>query len=177
MWKNFRQPILWFVVGSLVFLLVLMWVEILSIEPANAAIHQLEEAPGQYLYQSRQTVKDQYGNSWQAIAFKRILPDDTTILALRLVGFPGTVEIDRSQDLMLTDSFGKTLSARDDSQRIFADDATPEPSVGQYEMAPILSALEPIMPLKLSLPTTHGEPVDLWVPPALIKEWQTLLNR
>lgn len=177
MWQNVRQLILWLIVGSLVFSLVLIGVETLSIEPANAAIRQIEEAPGQFLYQSRQTIKDQHENSWQAIAFKRILPDNTTILALRLVGFPGTVEINRSQDLMVTDSLGKTLSAPDVSDRIFAEDATPEPSVGQYDIAPIISELVPIMPLKLSLSTTQGEPVELWVSPTTIKEWQTLLQK
>jgi len=177
MWQNVRQLIRWFIVGGLVFFLILIGVEMLGMEPASAAIRQFEEAPGQVLSQSRQTLKDQYENSWQAIAFKRVLPDDSTILALRLVGFPGTVEIDRDQDLALTNSLSKTLRAKDVSDRIFADDAIPEPSVGQYDMAPLIHELAPIMPLKLSLPTTQGEPVELWVPPALIKEWQTLLNQ
>ena len=48
MWQNVRQLILWLIVGSLVFSLVLIGVETLSIEPANAAIRQIEEAPGQF---------------------------------------------------------------------------------------------------------------------------------
>lgn len=32
---------------------------------AVAAIRQLEEAPGQMVYQSRQTLKDQHRNSWK----------------------------------------------------------------------------------------------------------------
>ena len=35
--------------------------------PAFATISQLEEYPGQMLYQSRQTLQDQTGKSWQAI--------------------------------------------------------------------------------------------------------------
>lgn len=35
---------------------------------AAATIRQLEEAPGQQVYQTRQTLYDQHGNPWQAIA-------------------------------------------------------------------------------------------------------------
>ncbi|ASC73388.1 hypothetical protein XM38_043530 [Halomicronema hongdechloris C2206] len=35
--------------------------------PALAAIRQLEEAPAQVVYQSRQTVQDQQGDRWQVI--------------------------------------------------------------------------------------------------------------
>jgi hypothetical protein len=38
--------------------------------------------------------KDQHGNTWQAIAFKRIRPDGQTSFDLRLVGFPGVADID-----------------------------------------------------------------------------------
>lgn len=61
--------------------------------PAIAAIRQLEEAPGQVVYQSRRNLKDQNGMSWQAIAFKRICPDGSRHFYLRLVGFPGTRSI------------------------------------------------------------------------------------
>jgi hypothetical protein len=44
-------------------------------EPAIAAVTQIEEYPGQMLYQSRQKLQDQTGKSWQAIAFKRIHPE------------------------------------------------------------------------------------------------------
>ena len=67
--------------------------------PADAAIRQLEEAPGQFVYQSRATLPDQHGNTWQAIAFQRIRPDGSTVFALRLVGFPGIAEIDRERPL------------------------------------------------------------------------------
>lgn len=43
MWQNVRQ----FILGSLIFFLLLTGIEALSIEPANAAIRQFEEAPGQ----------------------------------------------------------------------------------------------------------------------------------
>ncbi len=174
--RNVRQLILRFIVGGLIFCL-LIEISIFPATPANATIRQVEEAPGQYLYQSRQTIKDQHGRSWQVIAFKRILSDDTTILGLRLVGFPGTVEIARSQDLLLTNSFNEVLSAHDVSKQISVDRAKAEPTVGQYDMAPILYALDPVVPWKLSVPTIQGELVELWVSPTIVKEWQALLKQ
>ncbi|MEA5599186.1 DUF3122 domain-containing protein [Rivularia sp. UHCC 0363] len=159
----------------------LVWVCWLGIifqaSPASAAIRSLEEAPGQLVYQSRQPLKDQHGNTWQAIAFKRIRPDGSTVLALRLVGFPGIAEINRERPLTLTNSLGKTLTAEDASQKIFTDAAAPEANVGQYDLAPIVSALTAVIPWQLSLPTLDGEPVELSVPPTLVQEWQTLFNQ
>ena len=44
--------------------------ELFTTRYSVAAISQLEEAPGQIVDQTRQTLKDRHGNSWQAIAFK-----------------------------------------------------------------------------------------------------------
>lgn len=104
--------------------------------PSAAAIRQLEEAPGQMVYQSRQALKDQHGNTWQAIAFKRFRTDGYASFNLRLVGFPGVVEIDRSQPLTLIDSLGKTLTALKDERNLFTDAATPQSNVGQYDLQP-----------------------------------------
>ncbi len=142
--------------------------------PTIAAIRELEEAPGQMVYQSRQTLTDQHGNNWQAIAFKRISPDNQTSFDLRLVGFPGVTKIDRSQPLTLTDSLGKTLTATEDSSDIFTESAVPEPNVGQYDLQPLLPQLQAEIPLKLSLPTIDGEPVSLSVPSSLVEEWQAV---
>jgi Protein of unknown function (DUF3122) len=142
--------------------------------PTRAAIRQLEEAPGQMVYQSRQTLKDRHGNNWKAIAFKRIRANDKTNFYLRLVGFPGVTKIDRSQPLTLTNSLGKTLTATEASGDIFTESASPEPSVGQYDLQPLLPQLQVEIPLKLSLPTIGGESISLSVPPSFVEEWQTV---
>lgn len=142
---------------------------------AAAAIRQLEEAPNQIVYQSRQTLKDQNGQTWQAIAFKRIRPDGNSSFELRLVGFPNLVEIDRSQPLSLVNSLGKKLIAADTSNHIFMEKLKPQPNVGQYDLQPLLTELQVEMPLKLLLPTL-GEAIRLSVPSALIAEWQTVAN-
>ncbi len=143
---------------------------------AVAAIRQLEEAPGQMVYQSRQTLKDQHGNSWQAIAFKRVSPNGKTSLELRLVGFPDVVAIDRSKPLLLTNSMGEVLTADDNSSLIFTDLSVPESNVGEYDLQPLLAQLQPEIPLSLTLPAIDGEAINLLVPPSFVKDWQTLFS-
>ena len=139
-----------------------------------AAISHLKEVPGQMVYQSRQKLKDQQGNTWQAIAFKRIRPDKSSSFYLRLVSFPGVAQIDRSQPLTLTDSLGKTFTAIDASSDIFTESATPEPNVGQYDLGSLLPQLQAAIPLELTLPTLDGKTFSLSVPSALIEEWRTI---
>jgi hypothetical protein len=158
-------------------ILILMMTTNVAITPAQAALRQLEEAPGQIVYQSRQTLKDQQGNSWQAIAFKRIRPDDTEVIYLRLVGFPGTAEIDHSQPLTLTDSMGQTLTAADVSQEMFTDKTQLKPDVGQYDLQPILMQLEPAIPLRLTLLTLDQSEIILNVSPEMVGEWRSLTDQ
>ncbi|MGP1384379.1 MAG: DUF3122 domain-containing protein [Thainema sp.] len=172
MWHQLQRTVSLLVVTALVGLTLLCC--IFSTPPALAAIRQLEEAPGQVVYQSRQTLKDQHNNSWQAIAFKRIQPDANPQVYLRLVGFPGTADIDRSQPLVLTSSMGQTLEAADASSRIFTDASAPEPNVGQYNLQPILAELRAELPWRLQIPAAEGVKVTLPVPSSIIQEWQTV---
>ncbi|MBE9179780.1 DUF3122 domain-containing protein [Oculatella sp. LEGE 06141] len=156
---------------------VVLGLELLHPSAAAAAIRRLEEAPGQIVYQSRQTLKDQHGNSWQTIAFKRIYSNGQTKVELRLVGFPGVAAIERSQSLTLTNSLGKTLTAADTSSTAFTERDRPEPNVGQYDLQPLLPELPAEIPLKLILPTTEGEGIRLSIPPSLVQEWQTVASQ
>lgn len=153
-----------------------LWVSwsLLGTAPAIASIRSLEEAPNQVVYQSRRTLKDQNGMSWQAIAFKRVRSDGSSHVYLRLVGFPGVGAIDRSQPLTLRSSIGQTLTAADASAQIFTDASTAAPNVGQYDLQPLLPQLQAELPWRLSLPIADGSALRLAVPPALVQEWQTL---
>ncbi|UBF30640.1 DUF3122 domain-containing protein (plasmid) [Kovacikia minuta CCNUW1] len=155
---------------------ILLGLGILNSPRAAAAIQQLEEAPGQMIYQSRQSLKDQHGNTWQAIAFKRIRSDGKTSFDLRLVCFPGVTEIDHSQPLTLVNSLGKKLAADDTSNNLFAETAKPEPNVGQYNLQPLLPQLQAEIPLKLSVSTIKREVIHLSIPPSLIQEWQAVFS-
>ncbi|TVQ51270.1 MAG: DUF3122 domain-containing protein [Spirulina sp. DLM2.Bin59] len=145
-----------------------------AIAPAQADIRQLEEAPGQIVYQSRQILKDQQGSNWQAIAFKRTSSDHGDEIYLRLVGFPGTTQIDHARPLTITSSMGMTLTAADISSDIFTDPAEMKPDVGQYDLQPILMELELAIPLQLLIPTLDPAEILLNVSPHLVEEWQSL---
>jgi hypothetical protein len=171
-----RQFFSWLLLLGAIALGVLLGLGIINPPSAAAAIRQLEEAPGQMVYQSRQNLKDQHDNTWQAIAFKRIRPNGQTSFDLRLVGFPGVVEIDHTQPITLTNFLGKTLTAIDDSHDIFTEAAQPGSNVGQYDLQPLLPELETEIPLTLTLPTTGRESVILSISPSAIAEWKTVAS-
>lgn len=143
---------------------------------AHAEIRTLEEAPGQVLYQTRVTLKDQHDQRWQAIAFNRHKADGTEVLGLRLVGFPGAATIDRTQPLTLIDSLGHIFAAQDTSAKIFTDESSPEPYIGQYDLGAVLTDIQPAVPLELQIPVEAGEPVMLLISPPTLTEWQQLLS-
>jgi hypothetical protein len=169
----FSKPLRLIKLARILLVLVLaLFIAFADSLPAQAAIRTFEESPGQVLTQSRTTLKDEFGNRWQAITFKRTKPDGSEIVALRLVGFPGAVTIDRSHPLTLTDSLGNTLTAEDASAPIFTDADNPEPHIGQYNLQPILNDLRPELPLELELPVLDGDPVVLQIAPQTAQEWK-----
>jgi len=169
-----RQFFSWLLLIGAIAIFALIGLGVLDTPSASAAIRQLEEAPNQMVYQSRQSLKDQHGNTWQTIAFKRSRPDGNSSFELRLVGFPNLVAIDHAQPLTLTNSLGKTLTAADTSSHIFKEGA--QGNVGQFDLQPLLAELQAEIPLKISLPMIEGEAISLSVPPALVAEWQTVAN-
>lgn len=144
--------------------------------PAIAAIRQLEEGPHQVVYQSRHNLTDQHGRAWQAIAFKRIYPNGKQHIYLRLVGFPGIGNIDRSRPLMLENAMGSRLTLSDASSQIFTDAQQPEPYVGQYDLESVLPEIQVEMPWQLILPLLDQDSLNLNLPSIVIQEWQTLIN-
>jgi hypothetical protein len=142
-------------------------------QPAFATITQLEEYPGQMLYQSRQNLQDQTGQSWQAIAFTRIHPEGSSTVSLRLVGFPGSVELDHKQPLILTTSLGRRLMAQDISSEI-AQGSPTLANVAEYDIKSMLPQLKSETPLQLTLPVVTGAAIELKIPFVAIEEWQTI---
>ena len=169
-----RKFFSWLLLIGAITIFALIGLGILDVPNASAAIRQLEESPNQMVYQARQSLKDQHGNTWQTIAFKRVRPDGNSSFELRLVGFPNLVSIDHAQPLTLTNSLGKALIANDTSSNIFKEGA--QANVGQYDLQPLLSELQAEIPLKISLPTIKGDAISLSVPPSLVAEWQTVAN-
>ena len=70
-----RKFFSWLLLIGAITIFVLIGLGILDAPSASAAIRQLEESPNQMVYQSRQSLKDQHGNTWQTVAFKRVRSD------------------------------------------------------------------------------------------------------
>jgi hypothetical protein len=169
------RPLRWLLAISICISL-LVW----SPLPAFATVTQIEEYPGQMLYQSRQNLQDQTGKSWQIIVFKRVHPEETNTVSLRLISFPGVIEFDHNQPLTLLTPLGKTLTANDISNDISQDNAPP-PNVAEYDIKAVLPqlnvGLKAEKPILLTLPTTTGLAIELEIPSTMIQEWQTLSTR
>lgn len=165
-------------IGSLVALVVLfLSVLFLTSTPAaTAAVLYTADTSGSVIVQSRRTLRDQDRYSWQVIAFKQIQADTREGgVYLRLVGFPGAVEIDHSQPITLTDPKGGVLTMDDHSDRI-AVGVPSQPHVGQYDLQAALPNLPTEYRLQLQIATRQSAPILLQIPPALIQEWQTVVN-
>ncbi|WP_413162688.1 DUF3122 domain-containing protein [Capilliphycus salinus ALCB114379] len=134
--------------------------------PAQAEIRKQQETPEQVLYQSRHSLRDNTGDSWQVILFKRVKSGELAEINLRLVGFPGEVIFTHVQPLKIKDA-DRTLQADD----VFAE-KSPAPNVGQYDFKPILSQLSSNHLIELKLPLEKER--TLKVPPAVILEWQSI---
>lgn len=165
----------WQQVRGMVAMFVVLLTLTLFATAAQAEIRTIAEAPGQTLYQTRVTLKDQHHQRWQAIAFNRHKADGAEVLGLRLVGFPGAAVIDRMQPLRLTDALGHTLTVPDTSAKIFTDESSPEPYIGQYDLGGVLANIQPAVPLELQIPVETGDPIALLIAPPTLAEWQQLL--
>jgi hypothetical protein len=136
---------------------------------AEAIIRQQQETPEQVLYQSRHTLRDDTGNSWQVVLFKRMKNGEVNEIDLRLVGFPGTVEFTHPQDLEIIGD-GKVFQASDR----FAE-SSPGLNVGQFDLKEILPQLLTQQTITLKLPL-NKQSSTITVPFPVILEWQEIIK-
>ena len=142
-----------------------------GVQSAEALLRQHHDSPGVLRYHSQVSIKDEKGYTWQVLLFKQ--DDKSTIkdLRLRLVGFPGIVEIAHPQPLVIETTSGKLLSASD----VYGLTA-PAPNVGEYELTNILTQLGTTDALKLYVPTDSVKPLLINIPQNLVTEWQWLVT-
>jgi hypothetical protein len=160
----------------LILLSSLLTLSVVYSSAAAATILYTADTSGSVIVQSRRTLRDQERHSWQVIGFKQIQPDGREgEIFLRLVGFPGAVAIDHAQPITLTDPKSHTLSISDISDQI-GKDVPLQPHVGQYNLQAALPNLPTDYRLQLQIPTMAPPPLLLQIPPALIQEWQTVVN-
>jgi hypothetical protein len=152
----------------LLVLVIFFTTNLTIVQPAEAIIRQQQETPEQMLYQSRHTLRDESGNSWQIILFKRSKNGEVNEIDLRLVGFPGIFEFNHPQGLkIITDKEVFLASDR------FAEQS-PSPNVAQFDLKAILPQLLTKQSLTLKLPLKKDRVHTLTVPFPVILEWQEI---
>jgi hypothetical protein len=137
--------------------------------PASALIVHTENAPGQPLYQSRQTLEDKTGNTWQVVFFKLPKQDEPDIINLRLVSYASAISFTHPHNLTVALRSGDLYIARD----IFAQKA-PLASVGQYDFKEIIARLPDNSFCELTLPLIEHNKVVLRIPSVVIQEWKAI---
>lgn len=171
MWRGIGQIFSkWLLLGMLL-AIALLGAGSLMPESAFAEIRQMEEAPGELLYQSRHSLRDRAGYSWQVVLFKNVKAGQVTSVSLRLVGFPGVVEFSHPQPLQIKISSGDSFTAED----LFAE-ASPAANVGQYDLKAVLLKLPTDRQVLLSVAMADDRILELPVPPPVVLEWQSIAN-
>lgn len=140
-------------------------------QPAIATIRQLEERPGQVVYQARHRLTDQEGRFWQAVAYKRTYPDKAPLVHVRLVTSPGAITLTHPHPLILRNSLGNVETAPDVSAGVSTETERPA-NLGEYDLQAVLPKLQAAIPLTLNLATEEGATITLPVPSRVIQEWQ-----
>jgi uncharacterized protein DUF3122 len=141
-----------------------------STKPAQAMLRQHHDSPGVLRYHSQVSIKDNKGYAWQVLLFKENYNNPIRELRLRLVGFPGVVEVAHPQPLEINTASGKLLLASDAYAL-----AAPAPNVGEYELTNILPKLPTTDALKLYVPAKNAQPLVLNIPNSVVTEWQWLV--
>ncbi|NES70900.1 MAG: DUF3122 domain-containing protein, partial [Okeania sp. SIO2D1] len=102
-------------------------------QPVLASIHIYPESSTQIMYRSRQSLRDLSDRAWQIILYKRIKYGKLITLNLRLVGFPGIIELAHPQKLQITTGTGNIWNAED----ILVDSSFPA-NVGEYDFLEVM---------------------------------------
>ncbi len=151
------------VILGLGILILSLW---LAITPtASAMIRTVEEAPQQFVVQSRHQLRDNHNLTWQVILFAR-----KEQLQLRLVGFPEQYHFRHPDPLVLTTATGTRLLAADDFPK--ADTVS---NVGQFDVLPLAHQLPANEPLVLR-PPLQEEGIKIVVPAPVVLEWRVLID-
>lgn len=143
----------------------------LGANAVDAAVLYTADSSGAVLVQSRWSLRDTDRHSWQVIVFKQVQPDGREAdLVLRLVGFPGVVELAHPQPIAFVDLRGQSQVATDRSEQISAH---VPPHVGQYDLQSVLLQL-PFERLQLEMPLLNSAGASIRISPAMLEEWQKI---
>lgn len=144
---------------------------VLPVPMALAAVHKYPEAVDQVMYRSLQTLRDRSNRAWQVVLFKRVKAGQVAALQLRLVGFPGLMEVQHPRSLQLKTGTEKVWEAAD-----LLTHSSYTPNVGEYDLRAVMTQLDSNTPLRLQVPVKGGE-VELLVPPFVVQEWREVVRK
>ncbi|GFZ99241.1 DUF3122 domain-containing protein [Okeania sp. KiyG1] len=156
----------------LIFTVILsLFLIISNSQPVLASIHTYPESSTQIMYRSRQSLRDLSDRAWQIILYKRIKSGKLITLNLRLVGFPGIIELAHPQKLQITTGSGNIWNAED----ILVDYSFPA-NVGEYDFLEVMRKLNYDTPLRINIPLQGENLAELVVPIFAVKEWRKLFD-
>lgn len=142
--------------------------------PVHSEVQVLREGANQTLFQTRRQLKDEKGQNWQAIAFKRVSAAKPATFQLRLVVFPGHSEPKHLKPAVLTIA-GASLSLPDITERVGNPGASPT-GVSQYDLRSAVTPLRKATTATLSLSLTNGQTTTLKLPTSVLNEWLLVWN-
>lgn len=166
-----NPPFSWFPKRLICLSLLLLFALTIPVSPAHALMRETVEKPGQTVYQSRQTLKDENGQTWQIVLFKRVKPDADHDINLRLVGFPGTTHFQHPAPLIVHPEPNSQFQLAD----AFAQE-NPGENVGQYLISEAFKTSPPNSIWELDLPLRE-QTDHIKVPYFVLQEWQELLSK
>jgi Protein of unknown function (DUF3122) len=138
--------------------------------PSLASIHAYPESPGQTMYRSVQSFRDDANRAWQVVLYKRVKGGLVDSIHLRLVGFPGIVEVAHPEKIEIRTGTGKFWQATD----VFDASLLPT-NVGEYDLLEFMKQLDSNPPLELKLPLKDDKNALLTIPPFAVEEWRKLV--
>lgn len=149
-------------------LILLIGLTVLILPPemeAIATIHTHPETSDQITQRSLETLRDNSGQAWQLVFYKRVQADQPPQMHLRLVGFPARTALAHPQPLRLDLGNGEFWRA---------EDVTPDgfgTNVGEYDLQSIMNRIDSNAPLRFKVALRDGEET-LVVPPFMVREWR-----
>ena len=117
---------------------------------------------------SLESLQDMNSQTWQIIVYPSL--KDSKQLILRIVGYPGSLRIDHPTNLIVN-SGRKTWLLKDITNNIKTNVEILNASAAEFDISPLINALDKSRPLRLRLPGLINE---LPIPPYLVKEWRSL---
>ncbi len=165
-WINWVIPKL--KLGIICLVLIALGFNLFFVNSAQALIRKQQESPETILYQSRHSLRDQRGQSWQVVLFKRVTDHQTKQVHLRLIGFPNQANFEHPQPLEIKPSNTINFHAVDQFSK-----KAPAPNVGEYDLQNILPELLTYRKLELILPLKERSQ-SLTIPYPVILEWQDI---